>query len=65
MAEAWTRVGDRVIVRNPITGDVWRGSAIAYVDSPSFLIEQSNGFRLVLPAGWVEGDPEPDDSEES
>ena len=50
-------IGEHVIVRNPNTGDEWRGRAIAYSDDPTILVEAKSGFRVMLKASWAEINP--------
>lgn len=48
-------LGRRVVAQNPrIPIARWVGRAVAYIDTPSYLIEQSDGSRLALDAGWVQ-----------
>lgn len=56
-------VGEQVVMQNPTIHHArWEGRAIAYVDSPSLVIELLDGRRVVLPAEWAQTLPTPPDS---
>lgn len=45
-------LGKNVVLRMPHAE--WSGVAVAHSEDPTVLIEQPNGFRLMLPARYVE-----------